>query len=160
MLLEHLIQDLATLQVHGHLQRQVRALTYHSDQVSEESLFVAIKGTNSDGHNFVQQAIDRGAHTIVVEKPQEPIPGVTVIKVANSRAALPHIANQFYGFPSHKLAVIGITGTNGKTTTAYLLESILQGCGHQVGVIGTVNIRYPGHAQPAPVTTPESLDLQ
>ncbi|MDH3851675.1 MAG: Mur ligase domain-containing protein, partial [Deltaproteobacteria bacterium] len=101
MLLEHLIQDFATLQVHGRLQRQVRALTYHSGQASEESLFVAIKGTQSDGHEFVHQAIDRGAQTIVVEKPQEPISGITVIRVANSRAALAHIASRFYGFPSH-----------------------------------------------------------
>jgi UDP-N-acetylmuramoyl-L-alanyl-D-glutamate--2,6-diaminopimelate ligase len=160
MLLEHLIQDLAILQLHGELQAEVGGITYHSGQVSEASLFVAVQGMQSDGHDFVRQAIDRGAHTVVVEKPLEPIPGITIIRVASTRAALAQLATRFYDFPSHKLTVIGITGTNGKTTTAYLLESILAACDQRVGVIGTVNIRYPDHVKPAPVTTPESLDLQ
>jgi UDP-N-acetylmuramoyl-L-alanyl-D-glutamate--2,6-diaminopimelate ligase len=145
MLLEHLIQDLAILQLHGELQAEVGGITYHSGQVSEASLFVAVQGMQSDGHDFVRQAIDRGAHTVVVEKPLEPIPGITIIRVASTRAALAQLATRFYDFPSHKLTVIGITGTNGKTTTAYLLESILAACDQRVGVIGTVNIRYPDH---------------
>ena len=160
MLLQTLIQDLTVLQLHGEVNREVRGVTYHSGLASEGSVFVAIKGTQSDGHQFVQQAIELGSHTVVVEKPLDPIPGVTIIEVANTRTALAQISNRFFGFPSHYLTVVGITGTNGKTTTAYLLESILQACGHRVGVIGTVNIRYPGHVLPAPVTTPESLDLQ
>jgi UDP-N-acetylmuramoyl-L-alanyl-D-glutamate--2,6-diaminopimelate ligase len=160
MQLEHLLQDLVVEQLHGEMQREVRQLCYHSEQVSVGSLFVAIEGAQSDGHEFVSQAIDRGAHTVVVEKPLEPKPGITVIRVANTRAALAQISNRFYGFPSNDLTVIGITGTNGKTTTAYLLESILEACSLQVGVIGTVNIRYLDHVSPAPVTTPESLDLQ
>ncbi len=160
MLLEHLMQDLAVLQLHGMLQGEVRNITYHSGQALKGSLFVAIKGTQSDGHDFVRQAVDRGARTVIVENELEPIPGVTTIRVANTRAALAQISGKFYGFPSHELTVIGITGTNGKTTTAYLLESILAACDQRVGVIGTVNIRYPGHVEPAPVTTPESLDLQ
>ena len=158
MLLHNLIQDLTVLQLHGDLEREVLAITYHSGQASEGSLFVAIKGTQSDGHDFVQQAIDRGCHLVVVEEPLDPIPGVTVIQVANTRAALAQLSNRFFGFPSHSLTVIGITGTNGKTTTTYLLESILAACG--LKVIGTVDVRYPGHAQPASMTTPESVDLQ
>ena len=160
MLLEHLIQDLAILQLHGDLHREVREVNHHSGHISGGSLFVAIRGTQSDGHDFVNQAIDRGAHSVVVEKPLDPISGVTVIRVDNTRAALAKISNRFYGFPSHSLTIVGITGTNGKTTTSYLLESVLEACGLRVGVIGTVNIRYLGHEQPAPVTTPESLDLQ
>jgi UDP-N-acetylmuramoyl-L-alanyl-D-glutamate--2,6-diaminopimelate ligase len=160
MLLEQLIQDIAILQLHGEVRREVRGVAYHSGQVSEGSLFVAIEGTQSDGHEYVHQAIDQGAHTVVVDKPIEPIPGTTIIRVANTRAALAQISSRFYGFPSHSLAIIGITGTNGKTTTAYLLESILEACGLRVGVIGTVDVRYLGHVLPAPVTTPESLDLQ
>ena len=160
MLLEDLLQDLATVQVSGELQLEVHGLAYHSGQVSSGCLFAAIKGSNSDGHEFVNEAIDRGAHVILVEKPLEPTPGITLIRVANVRAALARISNRFYNFPSHELTVIGITGTNGKTTTAYLLESILEACGLSVGVIGTVNIRYSGHVLPAPVTTPESIDLQ
>jgi UDP-N-acetylmuramoyl-L-alanyl-D-glutamate--2,6-diaminopimelate ligase len=160
LLLQNLIQDLTVLQLRGNVEREVRAITYHSGQASEGSLFVAIKGTQSDGHDFVQQAIDQGSHIVVVEKPLELTPGVTVIEVANTRATLAQLANRFFGFPSHKLTVIGITGTNGKTTTTYLLESILAACGLKVGVIGTVEVRYPGYVQPASVTTPESLDLQ
>jgi len=160
LLLQNLIQDLTVLQLHGDVEREVRAITYHSGQASEGSLFVAIKGTQSDGHDFVQQAIDRGCQIVVVEKPLDPMPGVTIIQVANTRAALAQLSNRFFGFPSHSLTVIGITGTNGKTTTTYLLESILAACGLRVGVIGTVEVRYPGHAQPASVTTPESVDLQ
>ncbi len=160
MLLEHLLQDLAIVELQGKLQREIRGLSYHSGEVSEGSLFVAIKGTQSDGHEFVRQAINQGAHAVVLEKPLEPKTGITVIRVANTRAALAQISSRFYGFPSHDLTVIGITGTNGKTTTAYLLESILKACGLRVGVIGTVNIRYLGRVLTASVTTPESLDLQ
>ena len=160
MLLQNLIQDLTVLQLHGDLEREVLAITYHSSQASEGSLFVAIKGTQSDGHDFVQQAIDRGCQMVLVEEPLDPIPGVTVIQVANTRAALARLANRFFGFPSHSLTVVGITGTNGKTTTTYLLESILTACGLKVGVIGTVDVRYPGYVQPSSVTTPESVDLQ
>ena len=160
MLLQKLIQDLTVLTLHGNLDRDVRAITYHSGQASEGSLFVAVKGTQSDGHDFVQQAIDRGSQIVVVEKPLDPIPGVTVIEVAHARAALAQLANRFFSFPSHSLTVIGITGTNGKTTTTYLLESILAACRLKVGVIGTVDVRYPGYVQPASVTTPESVDLQ
>ena len=159
-MLQNLIQDLTVLKIHGNVEREVRAITYHSGQTSEGSLFVAIKGTQSDGHNFVQQAIDRGCQIVVVEKPLDPMPGVTIIEVDNSRAALAQLANRFFAFPSRSLAVIGITGTNGKTTTTYLLESILAACGLKVGVIGTVDVRYPGYVQPALVTTPESVDLQ
>ena len=160
MLLQNLIQGLTVLKLHGNVEREVRAITYHSAQASEDSLFVAIKGTQSDGHNFVEQAIDRGCQIVVVEKPLDPMPGVTIIEVDNSRAALAQLANCFFGFPSHSLTVIGITGTNGKTTTTYLLESILAACGLKAGVIGTVDVRYPGYMQPASVTTPESVDLQ
>jgi UDP-N-acetylmuramoyl-L-alanyl-D-glutamate--2,6-diaminopimelate ligase len=160
LLLQNLIQDLNVLQLHGDLEGEVRAITYHSGKASEGSLFVAIKGTKNDGHDFLQQAIDRGCQIVVVEKPLDPMPGVTVIQVANARAALAQISNRFFGFPSHSLTVIGITGTNGKTTTTYLLESILTACGLKVGVIGTVDVRYPGYVQPASVTTPESVDLQ
>ena len=160
MLLQNLIQDFSVLRLHGDLEREVRAITYHSGQASEGSLFVAIKGTRSDGHDFIPQAIDRGCQIVVVEKPLDPIPGVTILQVTNTRVALAELSNRFYGFPSHSLTVVGITGTNGKTTTTYLLESILTACGLKVGVIGTVDVRYPGYVQPASVTTPESVDLQ
>lgn len=160
MLLRNLIQDITVLNLHGNVEGEVRAITYHSGQISEGSLFVAIQGTQSDGHDFVRQAVARGCQIVVVDKPFDPMPGVTVIQVANTRAALAQLSNRFFDFPSHSLTVIGITGTNGKTTTTYLLESILTVCQLKVGVIGTVDVRYPGYVQPASVTTPESVDLQ
>jgi UDP-N-acetylmuramoyl-L-alanyl-D-glutamate--2,6-diaminopimelate ligase len=160
MQLQHLLQDLDISHLHGDTDRQVRALAYHSNEVIEGSLFVAIPGTETDGHDYVKQAIDRGATTVVVERPLQPIAGATILVVTNTRAALASLASRFYGFPSRDLSVIGITGTNGKTTTAYMLESILAASGGQVGVIGTVNIRYPGFEKQATITTPESLDLQ
>ena len=160
MRLDQLIQDLAIEHQHGDMRRQVLGLAYHSGKVSEGDIFVAIRGERMDGHDFINQAIDRGAHAIVVEERLDPVPDVTTLTVANTRVALARIANRFYGFPSHDLTVVGITGTNGKTTTTYLLESIFRAGGQQVGVIGTVNMRYPGKVYPAPVTTPQSLDLQ
>ena len=160
MELDELIQDLSILASQGDLRRPVAGLAYHTDQVVEDGVFVAIPGSQTDGHEFIPQALARGARTVVVEEPYAPPRGVTVLTVPGARAALAALANRFYGFPSHRLTVVGVTGTNGKTTTSYSLESMLAAAGHRVGVIGTVNIRYPGSVLPAPVTTPESLDLQ
>lgn len=160
MQLEHLLQDLPILAVHGDLHRQVSSVAYHSDQVEEGGVFVAIRGSRSDGHDFLRLAAARGAAAMVVGKPVEPLPGVTIIRTADTRIALAEMANRYYDFPSRRLTLVGVTGTNGKTTTASLLEAILSASGHRVGVIGTLNIRYTGRVQPAPITTPESLDLQ
>jgi len=160
MELEELIQDLSILASQGDLRRPVAGLAYHTDQVVQDGVFVAIPGSRTDGHEFIPQALARGARTVVVEEPYAPPRGVTVLSVPGARAALAALANRFYDFPSHQLTVVGITGTNGKTTTTYALESILAAAGRRVGVIGTVNIHYPGSLLPAPVTTPESLDLQ
>jgi UDP-N-acetylmuramoyl-L-alanyl-D-glutamate--2,6-diaminopimelate ligase len=160
MELEELIRDLSIVETQGDLRLPVPGLAYHTGQVVEGGLFVAIPGTRTDGHEFIPQAVARGARVVVVEKPCDAPPGATVVRVPDARVALAALANRFYAFPSHRLTIVGVTGTNGKTTTTYLLESILAAAGHRVGVIGTVNIRYPGAVFPAPVTTPESLDLQ
>ena len=97
---------------------------------------------------------------IVTEQELTPPPGVTVVRVPDARLALAHLSAAFYRHPSRELALVGITGTNGKTTTTYLLEAILHTRGHRVGVVGTVNYRMGRRTWPAPVTTPESLDLQ
>ena len=160
MELDELIRDLAIVETQGDLRLPVPGLAYHTGQVAAGGVFVAIPGTRTDGHEFVFQAVTRGARVLVVEKPCVAPAGVTVVRVPSARVALAALANRFFAFPSHRLTIVGVTGTNGKTTTAYLLESILAAAGHRVGVIGTVNIRYPGAVTPAPVTTPESLDLQ
>ncbi len=137
---------------------QIRSVHYRSQEVAPGGLFVAVAGRSADGHNFIDDAIKRGAVAIVSQKQiNSQTPNV---QVADTRKALADIAACFYGNPSERLTVIGITGTNGKTTSAYLVESILQQAGLAVGVIGTINYRYAGKTFDNPITTPESLDLQ
>jgi UDP-N-acetylmuramyl-tripeptide synthetase len=129
-------------------------------------LFVAVRGLQSDGHQFLGEALDRGAVALVLEAlPPELVPrvqreGQAVVQVPNSRAALAAIASAYHQHPSRALSLIGITGTNGKTTTSYVVESILQAAGLSVGVIGTVEYRFATHRQAAPQTTPDVLLLQ
>ncbi len=127
-------------------------IAYDSRKVKPGDVFVAIPGLKVDGTDFIAQAIEKGAKVIVAEKEVKVPAGIDFQKVPSARKALAHLANKFYDFPSRKLKLIGITGTNGKTTTAYLIESILKSAGHKVGLIGTVS--------ETPLTTPESLDLQ
>ena len=135
-------------------------MAYHSGQVAPGEVFVALQGALTDGHRFVADALARGAAAIVSEQELEAPAGVTVVRVPQARLALAHLAAALYGHPSRELTLVGITGTNGKTSTTYLLEAILESAGHRVGVIGTVNYRAGQKTWPAPVTTPESLDLQ
>ena len=137
---------------------EVVSLHYRAQEVRPGGVFVAMKGLKADGHDFIDAAIERGAAAVVVERP---VAGRTaVVTVSNSRRALAELAAAFYGHPSEQMTVVAVTGTNGKTTTTYLIESILGRAGAQVGVIGTINYRYNGRSFPNPVTTPESLDLQ
>jgi UDP-N-acetylmuramoyl-L-alanyl-D-glutamate--2,6-diaminopimelate ligase len=137
---------------------QIRSISYRSQDVRPGDLFVAIKGFAADGHAFIDQAVANGAVAVVCE--QSATTAAVTVRVPNSRQALAELAADFYGHPSKELTVIAVTGTNGKTTTSYLLESVLQAAGLSVGVIGTINYRYGGKCFNNPVTTPESLDLQ
>jgi len=138
----------------------VTAIDHRSDHVRPGSLFVAIKGEHADGHSFISDAVTRGAAAVVVER-DVPVPGGVVrIRVSNSRKALGLAAACFYGQPTHNLVTVGITGTNGKTTIAYLIEQILAVQGIKTGVIGTINYRYNGEVFENPLTTPEALELQ
>ena len=137
---------------------EIKSVHYRAQEVQSGGLFVAIAGHAADGHDYVDQALQRGAVAVVSQKE---ITGKTInLRVASTRKALADIAACFFAYPSQQLTVIGITGTNGKTTTAYLVESILQQAGYRVGVIGTINYRYADKIFASPVTTPESLDLQ
>ena len=137
---------------------EIKSVHYRAQEVQRGGLFVAIAGHAADGHDYVDRALQRGAVAVVSEKE---ITGSTInLRVAGTRQALADIAACFFDYPSQQLTVIGITGTNGKTTTAYLVESILQQSGYRVGVIGTINYRYADKIFANPVTTPESLDLQ
>ncbi|MBU1713456.1 MAG: UDP-N-acetylmuramoyl-L-alanyl-D-glutamate--2,6-diaminopimelate ligase [Proteobacteria bacterium] len=137
---------------------EIESVHYRAQDVRPSGLFVAISGNSADGHDFIDQAIARGAAAAVVQKPVNK--NFITIQVENTRKALGKIAAKFYGNPSMKLVTIGITGTNGKTTTSYIIESILSSAGFKVGVIGTINYRFSGKTFSNPVTTPESLDLQ
>jgi len=158
--LKRLLAGLEGCQIRGDENLVVRGVAYHSGQVQAGDVFVALKGVHTDGHRFVAEAISRGATAIISEEELEAPAGVTVARVPQGRLALAHLSAAFYGHPSRELVLVGITGTNGKTSTTYLLEAILEGAGHRVGVVGTVNYRVGGKTWPAPVTTPESLDLQ
>jgi UDP-N-acetylmuramoyl-L-alanyl-D-glutamate--2,6-diaminopimelate ligase len=140
----------------------IRGLAYDSRQVKAGHLFFALPGSEVDGHDYLDQAVARGAAAVVVERiPDGFDPGrLSVVSVSDSRRAMAPIATRYYGAPANEVRLIGITGTNGKTSTAYLVESILLRAGRRVGLIGTVEIRYDGVRERATNTTPESLDLQ
>jgi UDP-N-acetylmuramoyl-L-alanyl-D-glutamate--2,6-diaminopimelate ligase len=158
--LKELLIGLKGAQVAGDDCLVVPGLAYHSQQVVPGGVFVALKGAKTDGHRFLDQALAQGAMVVVTEEPFEAPAGVTTVVVPQARLALAHLSSAFYGHPSREMVLVGITGTNGKTTTSFLLEAILGAAGHRVGVLGTVNYRVGEEIWPAPVTTPESLDLQ
>ena len=158
--LKELLTGLPGCRVAGDDRLPIPALAYHSQEVVPGGVFVALKGVRTDGHRFLATALSQGARVIVTEQELTPPSGVTVVRVPDARLALAHLSAAFYRHPSRELALVGITGTNGKTTTTYLLESILHTAGRKVGVVGTVNYRVGRRTWPAMVTTPESLDLQ
>ncbi|RPH35082.1 UDP-N-acetylmuramoyl-L-alanyl-D-glutamate--2,6-diaminopimelate ligase [bacterium] len=143
----------------------IHSIQYDSRKVGHGDLFVAIAGTAADGHAFVESAIDRGAVAVVMQNDQAlPDPffqhaGVVKIVVPDSRKALARMSANFYGHPSRKLRLIGVTGTNGKTTTTHLIRSILEADGMKVGLIGTIGYMIGEESLPATHTTPESLEL-
>jgi UDP-N-acetylmuramoyl-L-alanyl-D-glutamate--2,6-diaminopimelate ligase len=137
-------------------------ITADSREVQSGWAFVAIPGTKIDGHAFVAQALAQGASALVVDRPLDHAASLPIccIRVSDTRKALGHIAAAFYGHPSRQLRLIGVTGTNGKTTSTYLLEAVLQAHGLLPGVIGTVTYRYAGREQPSVQTTPAAQDIQ
>jgi UDP-N-acetylmuramoyl-L-alanyl-D-glutamate--2,6-diaminopimelate ligase len=159
MELKKLLEGVEIIRITGETQHEIKGIAYHSNQVEKGFLFAAIRGTEVDGHQFIEKAIEKEAEAILSEQ-GKPIPNRTMILVRNSRQALAKVSSNFYEDPSSRVKLIGITGTNGKTTTTYLLESILKKAGFVPGVIGTINYRFGQKTLPAPNTTPESLDLQ
>ena len=161
MRFKNLIAENEAIQLTGPQDMEIKGLTYRSQDVKPGWLFAAIPGAKTDGHQFVPQAIRSGAVALIVQKaPAISTNGLAVALVRDSRKALAHAADRYFGSPSRGMVVVGITGTNGKTTTAFLLESIFREAGRKPAVIGTVNYRLGDLVRPAPVTTPESVDLQ
>jgi UDP-N-acetylmuramoyl-L-alanyl-D-glutamate--2,6-diaminopimelate ligase len=138
--------------------RKALGVTSDSRQVKSGMIFVATRGESQDGHQFIPQARQAGAVLVVGE--EAPASGVPYLQVPDGRAALAKIASAFYRNPSHSMLLVGVTGTSGKTTTAFLVESILAAAGHKVGLIGTVVFRYPGKVLDSTHTTPGAAELQ
>lgn len=144
----------------GGLDQRVSSIHYDSRQVTPGSLFVCIPGLQTDGHLFSGEAVAKGAVALVVERPVEVPAGVTVIKVPDTRVALAKLAACFYGYPSRRFNLIGVTGTNGKTSTTILLDAIFRRWGKKTGLLGTIANRIGDEVMPTSHTTPESLELQ
>src|SRR5512141_2029858 len=137
---------------------RVTGVEYDSRRVKPGCLFVAMRGESSDGNRFLDQAIAAGAAAVVTDSELEPA-GVAWAKVLHGRRALAGVSANFYGQPARKLGITGITGTNGKSTTAFLLEAILRAAGRNGALVGTIEYHVCGKILPAPHTTPEALDL-
>jgi len=160
MKLSELITNLEVKEVFGDLNLDIKGIYYDSRKIKRDFLFICIRGFTFDGHHFIAEAINKGAIALVVEKEINLRPGITVIKVKDSRKALAILANQFYGFPSSKLKLIGVTGTNGKTTITYMLRIILQEAGYKTGLLGTAQNIIGDNIVSSHMTTMESVDLQ
>jgi UDP-N-acetylmuramoyl-L-alanyl-D-glutamate--2,6-diaminopimelate ligase len=137
---------------------EVTDLAYRADAVSRGALFFCVRGFSADGHDFARDAVERGAVALVCERPLGL--GVTELLVEDVRVAMPHLASSFFGHPTAELELVGITGTNGKTTTAFVLREILEASDRQAGLLGTVHSIVGGQVEPVERTTPESVDLQ
>jgi len=161
MQLRELLKNIPIVDTQGNLDIDIKHIATHSKQVFPGSLFIAMKGIHNDGQVYIDEAVSRGAVAILAEKiPLNAQNGVTYIQVANPRKTAAKVAAVFYQYPAEKLTLIGITGTNGKTTISYLLASILEQAQKKPGIIGTIKYQYAGKTTPASLTTPDSLELQ
>ncbi len=143
----------------GSDETEITELVNDSRKVTEGSVFVCISGAVSDGHEYAAEVAGKGAAALITEKDVDVPDGVTVIRVEDTRYALALMSAAYFGYPAQKLKVIGITGTKGKTTTTYMVKSILEGVGHKVGLIGTIEAVIGDKSIPANNTTPESYTI-
>ncbi|MCB2193163.1 MAG: UDP-N-acetylmuramoyl-L-alanyl-D-glutamate--2,6-diaminopimelate ligase [Deltaproteobacteria bacterium] len=158
MRLKELLQGLEVQAVHGELpDDQVLGLVYDSRVVKPGYVFAALTGVAADGHGYLEMAAQQGALAALVQRKMEA--ALPQIQVPDTRQALAQLADSYYGRPSRHMTLVGITGTNGKTTVSYLIESLLAQRG-PAGLLGTVEQRYPGKRRPSAMTTPESVELQ
>ena len=160
MKLNQLLERLEYTCVQGNTDQEVLNLAADSRKAGEGSLFLCIRGAVVDGHTFIRQVIEQGTRMIVVEEDVEVPEDVTVIRVADTRYAMAVISAAYYGYPADQLPIIGITGTKGKTTTTYMVKSILENAGYKVGLIGTIETIIGETVIPSANTTPESILLQ
>ena len=156
--LERLISALGPLEVRGGAPTDITDLAYDTREVRPGALFFCVPGETVDRHDLAGEAVEQGAVALVVERPLDL--DVPQLLVESARAAMPVAADEFFERPTEELLLAGVTGTNGKTTTAYLLHSIFEAAGMRPGLIGTIESRVGGESRPAVRTTPESIDLQ
>ena len=160
MQLNQLLDGLPLLRAEGPLDRPVTGVTADSRRLSPGMVFVAVPGENHDGHDFISTAIDRGAAAIICERNGFSSGRATKIRVTDARVALAVAAANFHGHPSRKLKVIGVTGTNGKTTVSFMVKHLLEAAGIHAGLLGTVRYEIGDRVLPAQRTTPESSEIQ
>ena len=159
MILNDLLNGLDIINITGNLNIDITNIAYDSRKVEENTLFICIKGFNSDGHKYIESAIEKGAKAFLVQEDIN-IEGYTFIKVEDTRASMAKVADNFYGNPSSELGVIGVTGTNGKTSITTFLSEILSLNNKKVGLVGTIKIFDGDKEVESSSTTPESIDLQ
>ncbi|HEU5321842.1 MAG TPA: Mur ligase family protein, partial [Methylomirabilota bacterium] len=155
-----LLEVLPSRRVFGALPQAVSGVSADSRRVRPGDCFVAVPGFRQDARRFIPDAVRRGAAVVVTEG--EPVAGVQApqILVPSARLALARLADAWYGHPSRDLTLVGVTGTNGKTTTSYLVEALLRAAGLRTGVLGTIQYVVGAHVRPAGQTTPEALEIQ
>jgi UDP-N-acetylmuramoyl-L-alanyl-D-glutamate--2,6-diaminopimelate ligase len=158
MELDRLAEALGPVEVLRPARIDVLQLAYDARSVERAALFFCVPGSRADGHAFAADAVSRGAVALVVERPLEL--AVPQVVVRDARAAMAVAADEFYGHPSRELEVAGVTGTNGKTTSAFLLHSVLEAAGRPSGLLGSIERRIGGETRPAALNTPEAIDLQ
>ena len=159
MKLKDLFEGIEIISVEGSLDTEISSIAYDSRKTAVDSLFICISGFVQDGHKYAADALAKGAAALLVEKDVE-VEGATVIKVKNTREMMPLLAARFYGRPTEHLRLIGLTGTNGKTTTTYFVKSILDEAQKKTGLLGTISTKIGDKEFMSSRTTPESLDLQ
>lgn len=160
MFLDNMLEKLTFTCLQGEAHREVTELVNDSRKIVKDSVFVCIAGAVSDGHNYISEVVAKGAAAVIVEKDVQAPEGVTVIRVEDTRIALAFMSAAYFGYPANKLTTIGITGTKGKTTTTYMIKSILENTGKKVGLIGTIETIIGDKVIPANNTTPESFMIQ
>ena len=160
MTLRDVLRDIPVLAGAAPGTEEITGIAYNSKSVKPGFLFAALRGAAQNGMDFVAEAEANGAAAVLSEWPKPPSSGAAWVQVADAREALALAAANFFGHPSARMKVVGVTGTKGKTTTTYLIEAILRASGAAAGVIGTIEYRRPGWRVPAPRTTPEAPDLQ
>lgn len=160
MKLGQLVRDFEYEVLAGSVDTEVTALVYDSRRAVAGAVFVCISGTVLDAHEFIPEVAEKGVRAIIVERDVEPVTGITYLKVNNSRLALACMSAAYFGYPAQKLKTIGITGTKGKTTTAYMVRAMLEASGIRTGLIGTIESIVGDRRIPSANTTPESYRVQ